>query len=63
MELWNRLIAVGRERGKWWKESEWISQQMCMNDSWKWTMEKGLTVGKRGGLDGGMPKGKKLGQL
>ena len=31
---------------------------MCMNDSWTWTMERGLTVDKRGGLGGGGQKRK-----
>ena len=34
-----------------------------MNDAWMWTMERGLTVGERGGLDEGEQKEKKLGQV
>ena len=34
------------------------SQRTCMNDVWTWTTER-LTVGYRGGLDGGGQKGKK----
>ena len=51
-ETWNRLIAVGGEVGsrEWRKEGEGISQKTCMNDSWTWTAERGLTVGERGGL-------------
>ena len=46
METWNRLIAVGWEKGsgEWWKEGEGISQRACTSDSRAWTMEKGLTV-------------------
>ena len=63
METWNRLIAVGREEGggKWRKEVEGISQRTCMNDSWTRTMERGLTVGDRGGLGGGGQKRGKIG--
>ena len=43
---WNRLIAVGGEKGgwSWWIDGEGTSQRTCMNDSWTWTMERGLTV-------------------
>ena len=34
------------------------SQRTCMNDSWTWTMERGLTVEERVGLGGGRGKGK-----
>ena len=52
METRNRLIGVGgEERGEeWWRKGEEISQKTCMNDSWTWTAERGLTVGERGGL-------------
>ena len=57
----NRLTAVGGEEGEgeWWKEGEGISQRTGMNDSWTWTMERGLTVVKRGGLGGGGQKREK----
>ena len=29
-----------------------------MNDAWTWTIERGLTVGERGGLDEGEQKEK-----
>ena len=29
-----------------------------MNDAWTWTKERGLTLGKRGGLGGGGQRGK-----
>ena len=35
------------------KEGEGISQGMCMNDTWSWPMEGGLTVGLGAGLGGG----------
>ena len=45
--------------GEWWKEGEGVSQRTCMNGSWTWTMERGLTVSEGGGLGGGGQKGKK----
>ena len=33
--------------------------RICMNDSWTWTRERGLTVGERGGLGGRGAKWKK----
>ena len=63
----NRLTAVGGEEGEGegWEEGEGISQRTGMNDSWTWTMERGLTVVKRGELGGGGQKRekKKLEQL
>ena len=49
----------GDMSGEWWEEGEGTSQRTCMNDAWTWTMERGLTVGKRGGLCGRGQKGKK----
>ena len=40
---------------------EGISQRTCMNDSWTRTMERGLTVGDRGGPGGGGQKRGKIG--
>ena len=39
-------------------QAEGISQSLCMNDSWTWTMETGLTVGERDGLGAGKQKRK-----
>ena len=44
--------------GEWWKEEEGTSQRKYMNDTCSWTMEKGLTVGYKGGLSGGGQKEK-----
>ena len=65
METMNRPVAVGEEEGgaEWWKAGKGISQRTCMNDSWAWTWERGLTMDERGGLGGGRQKGKKLRQL
>ena len=51
-----------RQRGNGAKKGEETSQRTCMNDSWTWTTERGLTVEERDGLGVG-GKGKKLGQL
>ena len=48
----------GGGRDDWWKEGEGACQRTCMNDSWTWTMERGLTVGERGKLGGGGQKEK-----
>ena len=65
MKTWNRLITVGQEweEGSWWKEGKKTNQRTCMNDSWTWTTERGLTEIKRGELGGGgqKQKRKKLG--
>ena len=59
METWNRLIAIVGEEGRGIvKGREGVSQRTCMNDSWTWTMERGLTVGERGKLGGGGQKEK-----
>ena len=47
-----------RQRGNGAKKGEETSQRTCMNDSWTWTTERGVTVGERGGLGGGGQKGK-----
>ena len=62
METWNRLRAVGGEErgGEWVKKGEGTSQGTCMIESWTWTRERGLTVGKRGWLGGRGQKGKKI---
>ena len=61
METWNRVKVTGV--GEWWKEGEGTKQRTCVNDSWTWTMERELTVGRRCGLGRGGQKGKKLEQL
>ena len=62
MEIWNRLIAIVGEEGRGIvKGREGVSQRTCMNDSWTWTTEKGLTMGEKGGLGGVGEKEKKLG--
>ena len=58
MGTWNRLIVAGGEEeggngGKKGKEGT------CINDSWIWTTERGLTVGEMVGLGGRRQKGKK----
>ena len=59
METWNRMRTIGGEQEgvEWWKDGEGFSQRTCMNDSWIWTTERGLTVGERVGLHG-VGKGK-----
>ena len=47
---------IGRE--EWGQRGEGISRRTCMNDPWTWTRERGLTVGKKGGLGRGGQKGK-----
>ena len=44
--------------GLWWKEGDGTSQRTCVNDSWTWTSERGLTGVERGRLGGGGQKGK-----
>ena len=61
MEQTDRWRRGGEEEE--WVEGEGISQGTCMNDSWKWKTERGLTVGYRDGLGGGGKREKKLGQL
>lgn len=58
MAEWKRHSCRKRVgSGEWWKE-EGTSKRICRNDIWTWTMERGLTVGKRGGLGRGRQKGK-----
>ena len=44
-----------------WKEGGGISQRTCLNASWTWTRERGVTVVERGGLGRRGQKGKNWG--
>ena len=58
METWNRLTGARGEEGRgiWWKEGEGISQRTRMNDSWAWTMERGLWARGVEWVEGGREK-------
>ena len=65
METGNRQTAArGKEgRGKLWKAGESISQRICMNDPWTWTMNGVGTNGENGDRMGGRGQRGKIGKL